>query len=593
MLAALLVFLAAAAVAPPLCKKLGLGSLMGYLLVGLAIRPLVSNLGVDRALVAHVSELGVVLLLFLVGLELRPAALWDMRHRILGLGLTQYLLTAGLVGAAAALLAGQPLLWLIAALAVPMSSTAMGLRELIDRRLLGTEPGRSAFAVLLLQDILVVPVLLIIGWMAAGGLVNGVLLAPLVVLKTLGIIAGLLVFGHFIARPLFRWVASGGEREPFVALSLGIVIGAALLADAARLSMALGTFLAGVLLADSEYRHEVELDLEPFKGLLLGLFFMSVGLNLDLGLIRAEWLLIVGAALGALLIKGAVLAALARATGLSGQGGRYFVAALAPIGEFSFVLSRHARDSGLITPTIAAELDAIAALSLIAGPFLFLGVERLGLRHYNPPVAAEGDTDAEPERGGVIVVGFGRFGQVIARMLLARGYSVSIIDHDPSHVDLARRFGWKTRYGDGSRLDTLRAAGLDQAELLVLASGAADSVAETVRRVRAAHPHVRILARAESRLDAFDLVELGVDFERETFRSAVALAERALVALGEAPDSARAAARAFIDHDEALLRASALHRHDQERLVAMAARSRVELEELLAREKVASEVRPF
>ncbi|HAZ59999.1 MAG TPA: glutathione-regulated potassium-efflux system protein KefC [Gammaproteobacteria bacterium] len=589
MLAALLVFLAAAAVAPPLCKKLGLGSLMGYLLVGLAIRPLVSNLGVDRELVLHVSELGVVLLLFLVGLELRPAALWEMRHRILGLGLSQYLLTALLIGVAAAF-TGQPYLWLIAALAIPMSSTAMGLRELVNRRLLGTEPGRSAFAVLLLQDILVVPVLLIIGWVGAGSLMNGALIAPVALLKAFAIVIGLLVFGHYIARPLFRWVASGGEREPFVALSLGIVIGAALLADAAGLSMAFGTFLAGVLLADSEYRHEVELDLEPFKGLLLGLFFMSVGLNLDLALIRAEWLLIVGAALGALLVKGCVLAALAQATGLSGQGGRYFLVALAPIGEFSFVLTRHARDSGLITPAVAAELDAVAALSLLAGPLLFILVERLGLYHYNP-VAPPSATPA-PEGGAVIVVGFGRFGQVIARMLLARGYSVSIIDHDPSHVELARRFGWKTRYGDGSRLDTLRAAGLDQAEVLVLASGAPENLAETVRRVREAHPHVRILARAQSRLDAFELVELGVDFERETFRSAVALAERALVALGEAPTSARAAARAFIDHDDALLRASALHRHDQERLIALAARSRVELEELLARETTASEARP-
>jgi len=589
MLAALLVFLAAAAVAPPLCKQLGLGSLMGYLLVGIAIRPAVAGLGVDRELVAHVSELGVVLLLFLVGLELRPAALWDMRRRILGLGLAQYLPTAIVIGAVATLLPIPPSLWLVAALAIPMSSTAMGLRELVNRRLLATEPGRSAFAVLLLQDILVVPVLLIIGWAGAGGFLNGTLLAPFTVLKAVLIIIGLLIFGHFIARPLFRWVASGGEREPFVALSLGIVIGAALLADAAGLSMALGTFLAGVLLADSEYRHEVELDLEPFKGLLLGLFFMSVGLNLDLTLIRAEWLLILGAALGTLVIKAAVLAALARAWGLSGQGGRYFLAALAPVGEFAFVLSRHARENGLITPAAAAELDAIAALTLLAGPVLFLMAERLGMRSYNP--AAAPDAGPTPEADAVIVVGFGRFGQVIARMLLARGYSVTIIDHDPSHVELARRFGWKTRFGDGNRLDVLRAAGLNEAEVLVLASGAPEHLAETVRRVQAAHPHVRVLARAQSRLDAFELVELGVDFERETFRSAVALAERALVALGEAPAGARTAARAFIDHDEALLRESALHRHDQERLIAMAARSRVELEELLARETTATDGR--
>jgi Kef-type K+ transport system membrane component KefB/voltage-gated potassium channel Kch len=578
MLAELLIFLAAAAIAPPLCKQLGLGSLMGYLLVGLALRPAVAHLGVDTAMVSHVSELGVVMLLFLVGLELNPAALWEMRRRILGLGLAQYVTTAAVVGVVAAFYHPEPAVWLAAALAIPMSSTAMGLRELVNRRLLGAEPGQSAFAVLLLQDILVVPVLLIISWAGAGS--AG--LDPLAFLKGLAVIVGLLGFGHFAARPLFRWVASSGEREPFVALSLGLVIGAALLAEAAGLSMALGTFLAGVLLAESEYRHEVEIDLEPFKGLLLGLFFMSVGLNLDLALIRAEWWVMISAAAAAMVFKAGVLAALARITGMTGQGGRYFLAALAPVGEFSFVVSHHARDNGLIGAETAAGLDAITTLTLLGGPLLFLLMERLGQRRYNP--AHSGAEPGLPARGAVIVTGFGRFGQVVSRMLLARGYNVTIIDHDPVHVELARRFGWRARYGDASRLDVLRAAGLAEAEVLVLANGDPEHLADTVRRVRATHPEVRILARAEGRLDAYELVELGVEFERETFRSAVALAERALVALGESPGSARAAARAFIDHDDALLRESSTHRHDQERLIAMAARSRVELEQLLSQE---------
>lgn len=580
MLETLLLFLIAAAVAPPLCKQLGLGSLMGYLLVGLAIRPAFQELSVDVAQLSDVSELGVVLLLFLVGLELKPSALWGMRASIFGVGVTQVVATALIIGPIVRLTESELPVIVVAALAIAMSSTSMGLRELVNRRLLNTAPGQAAFAVLLLQDILVVPVLLLITWLGSG---PGATVEPQVLLFGLAVIVGFFLFGRFVARPLFRWVASSGEREPFVALSLGIVIGAALLAEAAGLSMALGTFLAGVLLADSEYRHELEIDIEPFKGLLLGLFFMSVGLNLDAGLIQSQWLfLLVGAGV-ALLAKGVVLAGLARALRLTGSGGRYFVAALAPIGEFAFVISRHAEEHQVVSATTSATLDAITTLTLLAGPLLFRAIEIAGSRHFNSS-QAKPDLPGPEDRGAVIVSGFGRFGQVVARMLMARGYTVTIIDNDPSHVDTARRFGWKAWYGDTSRIDVLRAAGIDQAVLLVLATNDAAEVSRTVKTVQTIYPGVHILARAHSRVDAFELVELGVEFERETFRSAVALAERALVALGESQTSARSAGRAFIDHDEGLLRESAHHRHDQDKLIAMAARSRVELEGLLSKE---------
>lgn len=584
MLEPLVFFFLAAAFAPPLCKQLGLGSLFGYLLVGLAIRPVFEELGVDVEEVRHVSELGVVLLLFLVGLELKPSALWAMRGDILGIGLTQYLASTALIA---------PLLWwcgapfavaLVGALAISMSSTALGLRELANRRLMATAPGQAAFSVLLLQDILVVPVLLLIAWLGEGEANAG---DRYVVLKGLAVFLGFLLFGRFLARPLFRWVAESGEREPFVALSLGLVTGAAALAEVAGFSMALGTFLAGVLLADSEYRHELELDIEPFKGLLLGLFFMSVGLNLDIGLIGREWLWLSGAALVALLLKGSVLATLARWRGLMNVGGRYFVVALAPIGEFALVLSQKAGEYGVIEAHDAASLNAVTTLTLLAGPLLFTLVDRLGSRRFNRNTAP--DLPGPEDRGRVIVSGFGRFGQVVARMLLARGHTVTIIDNDPTHVDLARRFGWKAWYGDASRLDVLRAAGVEQSRLLVLATNDSAEVIATARRVKAAFPKLTILARAHSRVDAFELVDLGVEFERETFRGAVHLAERALEAMGDTRQRALAAARAFIDHDEALLRESASHRHDQDKLIAMAAKSRVQLEELLSREQVASE----
>ncbi|GAB3740225.1 glutathione-regulated potassium-efflux system protein KefC [Silanimonas algicola] len=577
-----MIYLAAAVVAVPLFKRLGLGAVLGYLIAGMLIGPSVSGLIVDPETVLAFSEFGVVLLLFLVGLELNPRKLWQLRVPIFGMGGLQVLCTAGLVGGALLALGSPWLIALVLGIAAVQSSTSVALALMAEKGLAPTAGGRSALAVSLFQDIMVIPILLLLAWVAPSGNGSGAAFSPL---AAAGLIVGMVVLARFAMRPLLRFIANTGLREVFVAFALLLVLGAAVAAGHVGFSPALGTFLAGVLLAESEYRHELNIVIEPFKGLLLGLFFIAVGMDVQLPLFLERPGLILGAALALVVLKFALLLGIARLFRLCGQDGVLFATVLSQVGEFAFVILAAARANGSLPADIAAQMNAIVAASILSTPLLFLVVSRLVMPRMNRAEAREADPIGE--RNEVIVAGVGRFGQVVSRLLIGRGYGVTLIDHDPEQVELMRRFGFRTYYGDASRRDVLESAGIEDARLLVLAFDDPERVQETARLVRERFPTVRLIARARGRTEAFELAELGIPFERETFRSAAAVGEQALVALGEHPHDAHRAHQAFVRHDLAVLHEAARVRGDAPALVNLAAQGRSDLARLLKREGLA------
>ena len=576
-----LVYLAAAVVAVPLFKRLGLGSVLGYLVSGVAIGPGVLALIPDVESVMQVSELGVVLLLFLIGLELNPQRLWALRRSIFGLGGLQLIATIGVVALAVrAAGAAWPVAVMLGA-AVAVSSTAIALQLLGERRLLPTPAGQAAFSVSLFQDLAVVPLMLGIGLLApsAAGDASAPIDLP-AILAAVALVVGLVAVGRLLLRPLLRTVAATGMREVFVACALLLIVGSAWLTSWVGLSLALGSFIAGVLLANSEYRIELEVDIEPFKGLLLGLFFIAVGMSVDLALVAAQPLRVMGLALAAVGAKLVVLRVLAHVFGLRRGEAWVFALSVSQVGEFAFVLSSIALSGRLLAPAEAALFNAVVAVSMLTTPLLFLLYERFVAPRY----VARGGDDPMPrvdERNAVIVAGIGRFGQIVARLLQGKAVAVTIIDRDPNQIELLRKFGWRLHYGDVSRPDVLEAAGAREARLLVLAIDDPAVLLQTVRHVQQAYPQLAIVARARSRTDAYELAELGVPFVRETFGSALDAAEQALVMLGEDPVRARRAARTFRRHDEALLRQTFAHRADQSKVIALSAQGRRDLEQLL------------
>lgn len=579
-----LIYLAAAVIAVPLFKRLGLGAVLGYLLAGVLIGPSVLRLIDDPETVLKFSELGVVLLLFLVGLELNPRKLWQLRVPIFGMGSVQVFGTIGLVGGALWALGTPWPVALIVGIATSLSSTSLGLALMGERGLLPTAGGRSALSVLLFQDILVIPILLLVAWLAPPGAAHGdgAGHGPFSPLAAAGLVVGMVVLARFAMRPLLRFIANTGLREVFVAFALLLVIGAALAAESVGASAALGTFLAGVLLAESEYRHELNIVIEPFKGLLLGLFFIAVGMGVQLSLFVEQPLLVIGGTIALVVAKLVVLFAAARAFRLCGQDGGVFSVVLSQVGEFAFVILAAARANGSLPADVADPMNAIVAASILSTPLLFLAVSRFVMPRMNRAEARE--ADAIDERNAVIVAGVGRFGQVVSRLLIGRGYGVTLIDHDPEQVELMRRFGFRTYYGDAARRDVLEAAGIEDAKLLVLAFDDPERVHETALLVRERFPHVQLIARARGRTEAFELVELGVAFERETFRAAAAVGERALVALGEHPHDAHRARQAFVRHDLQMLHEAAKVRDDDQTLISLAERARADLARLLKRE---------
>lgn len=580
-----MIYLLAAVIAVPIFQRLGLGGVLGYLIAGIVIGPAGIGTTQNPENVLHFAEFGIVLLLFLIGLELNLHKLWAMRVAIFGMGALQVLLTSIVVGVLALFLNIEWRIAVVAGVAFAMSSTAIGLTYLQERHLLNTAGGQRSFAVLLFQDIAVVPALLLLALLAPAQSTGA--LSWLDFGKAVGMIIGFIVIGRFVIRHLLRFIANTGLREVFVAFALLLVFGAALGAQSVGLSMALGTFLAGVLLADSEYRHELELDIGPFKGLLLGLFFIAVGMTIDVRLFYSAPVLVFGIAFAIVSIKLTLLLLLARLFKLNGEDGVLFAVALSQVGEFAFVLISTAQGSGIVPKPQADVMNAIVAVSMMSTPFLFMALKLYTERRAHE--RQSGPPEVIAERNEVIVAGFGRVGQVVTRLLVGRGHRVTIIEHDPNQIELVRRFGWKAYYGDVTRLDVLRAAGIETARLLILAIDDCQAALRTVKRVRARYPDVKLVVRARNRTDAFDLLEHGIEFERETFRGSVALGEKALLALGDDAAAAKHAAEAFIEHDEALLAKTLSVRDDHRRLMVITHRSRKDLEDLLTGERKPAE----
>jgi glutathione-regulated potassium-efflux system ancillary protein KefC len=463
-----LVYLAAGVIAVPIFKRIGLGSVLGYLAAGMVIGPWGFGLIGEAQTVLRFAELGVVLLLFLIGLELEPQRLWQLRRAIFGMGTTQVLATGAAV-TVIALLANQSVaVALVAGMAFAMSSTAIALTLLREKNLLVTPGGQASFSVLLFQDLAVIPLLLwveFIGPERPGFDGEAVAMA-------VGLIVAIVVGGRFLLRPTLRVIAATRLREVFVGFSLLLVVGIAALMEAAGLSMALGAFLAGVLLADSEYRHELELDIEPFKGLLLGLFFIAVGMSVDLGLFIRQPVLIIGLAMAVVLLKAVLMFPIAQAFGYCGRAdATLFALALSQVGEFAFVLFT-AASRAVPQPTLDI-MTAVVAASMATTPILMLLYERVLAPRLTREEARA--PDRIDESRAVIVAGFGRFGQIVVRVLRGLGIEATVVDHDPGQIDTVRQFGWKAYYGDATRMDLLESAGAARAKLLVLAIDDADA----------------------------------------------------------------------------------------------------------------------
>jgi monovalent cation:proton antiporter-2 (CPA2) family protein len=572
-----LVYLAAGVIAVPVFKRLGLGSVLGYLVAGVAIGPWGMGLVSDPQTVLQIAEFGVVLLLFLVGLELNVQRVWGMRRAIFGLGAVQVAVTiAAVAGIAVAL--GQPLLvGVIAGMGFAMSSTAIGLATLTEKNLLSTPGGQASFAVLLFQDLAVVPLLLVLSLFAGEGNQFSWRSAA----EAAGMIVLLILAGRFLVRPVLRYIAATNLREVFIGFSLLVVLGTAALMAGVGLSMALGAFLAGVMLADSEYRHELVLDIDPFKGLLLGLFFIAVGMSVDLSLFLRSPLLVLSLALGVVALKLVLLFFISRGFGYCNRADAgLFAVALSQGGEFAFVLFSAA--GSLLAPEVIAVLNAAVAVSMLTTPFLVMGYERFLMR--NPKERPERAPDAIRESNPVIVAGFGRFGQVVVRVLRGLGIGATVVDIDPGQIETVRRFGFKAYYGDATRLDLLESAGAGSAKVLLMGIDNPEAAMAAVKRIRVRFPQLQVIARAHGRTDAYEYAEIGVPSIREIFGSAIDASFETLKVLGYEENAARRIVERFKEYDERQVVENARHRRDLSKLIALTEQGRRDIAQLLAAE---------
>jgi monovalent cation:proton antiporter-2 (CPA2) family protein len=580
------IFLAAAVIVVPLAKRGGLGSVLGYLLAGIAIGPFGARFVSDPEDVLRFAEVGVVMMLFLIGLELQPSKLWRMRKPIVGLGGAQVVVTCLAITAAALALGQNWRTALTIGMALALSSTAIGLQILEEKKLLKSVAGESTFSVLLFQDVAIIPMLALLPLLGIrdAAMDTGVLAQTpdwVQASAVVGVVVAIILAGRYLLQPLFRFIASTGLREIFTAFSLFLVIGIALLMQAIGLSPALGTFLAGVVLAESSYRHELESNIEPFKGLLLGLFFISVGMSIDFELLGADPAGLLGLVAGLIVLKLAILALLGRAYGLALREVIVFGFLLAQGGEFAFVLFQFAVDQGAIAAELAQRLTAVVALSMAATLLLMIANDRLIQPRLARSAPGRAPDRIEPEDNSVIILGYGRFGQIVGRLLSASGVGLTVLDNDPDHIEALRRYGHKAFYGDGSRVDMLHAAGADRARLLILAIDDPAAKVRTVKLVRQHFPHLKILARARGRTHAFELMAAGTDvITRETFHSALHLGGEALILLGEDPAVARRQAAMFERHDTEMLMKGYEVFDDEVSLIALIRQSRAELEAL-------------
>lgn len=581
LLTAGVIYLVAAVLIVPIAARLGIGAVLGYLVAGIAIGPWGLGFISDVEEILHFSELGVVFLMFIIGLELNPSKLWALRRSIFGVGAAQVLISAGILGA---------LLWLsdfswqaavIGGIGLAMSSTAMALQLMRDKGMNRSEAGQLGFSVLLFQDLAVIPALALVPLLAGSD--SGSIDWMKVGMKVLAF-AGMLVGGRYLLRPIFRFIAASGVREVFTAAALLLVLGSALFMDALGLSMALGTFIAGILLAESEYRHELEVAIDPFKGLLLGLFFISVGMALNLGVLYTHILEILLGVLILVTVKTLVLYVLARVYGLRSSERQQFAGVLSQGGEFAFVLFSAASSAHLFAGDQLPLLLVTVTLSMMTTPLLMQGIDKLLARRFN-----EVDEDGEKpfvddDQPQVIVVGFGRMGQVVGSLLMANNKRITVLERDISAVSLMRKYGYKVYYGDATELELLRAAGAASAQSIVITCNEPEDTMAIVHLCQQHFPQLEIVARARGRVEAHELLLAGVtQFSRETFSSALELGRKALISVGMHPHQAQRAQLHFRRLDMRMLR-ELMPNHADNAQISRVREARRELEDIFQRE---------
>jgi glutathione-regulated potassium-efflux system ancillary protein KefC len=584
-----LIYLAAAVLAVPIARLAGLGSIIGYLGAGILIGPFGLKLVTDPQAMLQVAEFGVVLMLFLVGLELEPRRLWSLRRPIFGWGSVQLLGSTLLIAAVALAFGVEWRLALVAGVALSMSSTAIGLAVLNERNLMPTGAGQNVLSVALFQDVAAIPILALLPLLAVsggpaggGGWAEG--------LKAVAVVLGIVFGGRLLLRPALRWIANSKTPEIFTAASLLLVVATAALMHSVGLSMALGAFLAGVLLAESEYRRELETDLEPFKGLLLGLFFIAVGMSIDFAVVLEHPFIVAAVVFGFVLVKAILLIVMARLMPVALAERPFFVILLAQGGEFGFVVLQAAQGpggAGAIAAAPASLLVAAIAMSMLLTPLLLVLVDRYWADHIAKHGAGGGAAElAEPQSAPIIIAGFGRYGQIIGRLLAANGLTATVLEHDADQIESLRRFGWKTFYGDATRLDLLRMAGAAQARVFVLAIDDVEQSVECAKLVREHFPNCTVVARARNATHYSQLRQLGITHvEREVLDSSLMSGRAVLELTGMSAHEARTRSLRFRRHSIKLLEEMVPHIADEKQLIAIAKQGRAQLEETWARER--------
>ena len=597
MLEIALIYLAAAIVAVPIAKRVGLGSVLGYLIAGILIGPYALGVVGDQTDVMHFAEFGVVMMLFLVGLELQPSRLWTLRHSILGLGGLQVVLTAAAIFAFCYWFFAMH--WqtaLAIGLMLALSSTAIVLQSLEEKGWLKQEAGQNAFSVLLFQDIAIIPILALLPLLAFAPQTSTKEISDSIIASwpvwqqvcvSVAVIAAIIAGGKYVSAPLFRYIAQTHMREIFTIFALFLVVAIALVMQSIGLSPALGTFLAGVVLAESEFRHELEADIEPFKGLLLGLFFITVGASINFELLFNEFSTVIGLVVLLIVVKACILFALAVTFNISKKQRLLFALALAQGGEFAFVLLSVTTTLSILTPEQTSLVTLVVAVSMLIAPLLLMVYEQIQKRSSSAMPEFDKPEQISTAKH-VIIAGYGRFGQIMGRLLHAQGYEITVLDHSPSQIELLRRFGNTVFYGDAARQELLEAAGAHTAQMLVIAIDNPDKTIEIIKLAHKNYPQLKIVARAIDRRHAYQLLNLKVDaFNRETVDSAINLAVEALELLGNTKQDAERAGKLFRDHDRAaVLQLAALWGDDASYGVAV--RQRMEdLKQVLQQDKQA------
>jgi glutathione-regulated potassium-efflux system ancillary protein KefC len=583
-----LIYLGAAVLVVPLSKALGLGSIIGYLAAGIAIGPWGLGLVTNVEDILHFAEFGVVLMLFLVGLELEPKRLWNLRRPIFGWGSGQVLACAAVLFLAGWAAGASWRVALVASLGLALSSTAIALQVFGERNLLRTASGQAGFSILLFQDVAAIPILALLPVLAVGSVGGSVLTGAdraLEALKIVAVIGGIVLGGRLALRPLLRWIARSNTPEIFTAASLLLVVAIAALMQFIGLSMALGAFLAGVLLAESEYRRELETDIEPFKGLLLGLFFIAVGMSIDFGVLLKQPGLMVLVVFGFMLFKFVVIYAIAKVMGLPYQERPVFTLLLAQGGEFAFVVFQTAGPE-VLPPGVASFLIGAVALSMLVSPLLLVVIDKWVMPHYSAHNVVTMEEISEQQDAKVVICGFGRYGQIVGRMLGSQGLQVTVLDHDPDTIESLREFGFRVFYGDATRLDLLRTAGAGAATALVVAVDDVEQSLAIVDLAREHFPNAKIIARARNVGHLYQLLDRKVEYvERELFESSLRSARSALEVLGWPAHEAREAAMRFRVRNIQLMRDIYPHYKDRAKVIAVAKDGRQQFQEQISRER--------